>query len=172
MRFLHRIVVLLAMGALLTQTGCRHRSGEPLDMTHALGTDAIPEGWPADASSFLVNDEFGPRPPGPWSSFHKGIDLNMPEGTPIHATADGIVTYSGLQSNYGELVVLQHAREFATAYAHLRRRHVKRGDLLGKGECLGECGCTGNATGPHLHYEVRQNGAPVNPRGYLPIARP
>jgi murein DD-endopeptidase MepM/ murein hydrolase activator NlpD len=85
----------------------------------------------------------------------------------VHATADGVVTFSGTQGAYGDIVVVDHGGGYATAYAHLSRRGVRAGAQVRRGDRIGLVGRTGNATAPHLHYEVRRDGEAVNPEPYL-----
>jgi murein DD-endopeptidase MepM/ murein hydrolase activator NlpD len=100
---------------------------------------------------------------------HDGIDLSARAGTPVRAAESGRVLYSGSGlSDYGNLIVVRHAGDYATVYAHNRRNHVQRGDLVAKGDVIAEVGRTGNASGPHLHFEVRRRDRPVDPLRYLP----
>ncbi|HEY2542729.1 MAG TPA: M23 family metallopeptidase, partial [Gaiellaceae bacterium] len=99
---------------------------------------------------------------------HPGIDIGIPEGTPIHAAASGTVIYCGWESGYGNLVVIDHHDGIATAYAHQSRIAVSCNQDVSQGDVIGYSGCTGFCTGPHLHFEVRVNGSPVDPLGYLP----
>ena len=117
--------------------------------------------WPVNGP---ITSPFGPR----WGGFHPGIDIGVPEGTPIHAAAAGTVIYCGWESGYGNLVVIDHHNGIATAYAHQSRIAVSCGQNVAQGEVIGYSGCTGFCTGPHLHFEVRVNGTPVDPLGYLP----
>lgn len=98
---------------------------------------------------------------------HFGVDISAPTGTPIKATADGVVMVSRRQSEYGNLVVLKHPNGFSTRYGHLSAFKVRENDTVRKGDIIGYVGMTGRATAPHLHYEVRVNEAPVNPKPYL-----
>jgi murein DD-endopeptidase MepM/ murein hydrolase activator NlpD len=100
-------------------------------------------------------------------AFHKGVDLGAPTGTPVRATGDGLVTFADMESGYGRLVVIDHGRGLQTYYAHLSRCYVHAGEEVRRGEMLGAVGSTGRVTAPHLHYEVRIGGAPVNPYRYL-----
>ena len=117
--------------------------------------------WPVTGP---ITSPFGPR----WGGFHPGIDIGVPEGTPIHAAAAGTVIYCGWESGYGNLVVIDHHNGIATAYAHQSKIAVSCGQNVAQGEVIGYSGCTGFCTGPHLHFEVRVNGTPVDPIGYLP----
>lgn len=129
------------------------------------GTVATPSAagliWPVQGP---ITSPFGPR----WGGFHPGIDIGVPEGTPIHAAAAGTVIYCGWESGYGNLVVIDHHNGIATAYAHQSRIAVSCNQNVAQGQVIGYSGCTGFCTGPHLHFEVRVNGSPVDPIGYLP----
>ena len=113
--------------------------------------------WPLRV---VVGDRFGPR----GAAFHPGIDLPAATGTPVHAAAVGRVTFARLTtSGYGNLVVVQHAGGVKTMYAHLSRILAYRGESVTVGTLVGLVGATGEATGPHLHFEVRVRGAAVDP---------
>ena len=98
---------------------------------------------------------------------HTGIDIGVPYGTPIHAAAAGTVIYATWMEGYGNLVVIDHGNGLATAYAHQSQIAVSYGQQVNQGDVIGYVGCTGHCFGPHLHFEVRINGAPVDPLGYL-----
>ena len=98
---------------------------------------------------------------------HKGIDICAPPGTPILAATDGVVTFSGTEPEYGRLIVIEHGHGFSTAYGHLNKLLIKAGARVLKGQVVGTVGLSGNTTGPHLHFEVRLNGSPVNPARFL-----
>lgn len=117
--------------------------------------------WPVSGP---ITSPFGPR----WGSFHPGIDIGVPEGTPIHAAAAGTVVYCGWETGYGNLVVIDHHNGLATAYAHQSRIAVSCNDNVAQGQVIGYSGCTGYCTGPHVHFEVRVDGKPVDPIPYLP----
>lgn len=103
--------------------------------------------------------------------YHTGLDITNAEGTPIQASADGEVTFAGWGGRYGWMVLIQHSDELQTLYAHLNQIKVKEGQRVDRGDILGGMGRSGNATGVHLHYEVRRNGSPVNPTPYLRLQR-
>jgi len=103
--------------------------------------------------------------------FHSGIDITNAEGTPVQATADGEVEEAGWMERYGNGVVLSHGPGVETLYAHMSKVLVKEGQQVARGDILGEMGRTGNATGVHLHYEVRLKGRPVNPMPYMRLQR-
>ncbi|HSM75796.1 MAG TPA: M23 family metallopeptidase [Desulfobacterales bacterium] len=119
------------------------------------------EGW--------ISSRFGYRksPFGGRREFHKGVDIATKEGSPVVATADGLVTFSGAKASYGETVVIDHGHGIVTSYAHLSKTLVNPGDHVKRGDTVGLVGSTGRSTGPHVHYEVRLNGMPVNPQKYV-----
>ena len=98
---------------------------------------------------------------------HKGVDLAGPVGTPIHATADGVVSKAEWFSSYGLYVSLEHGGDLQTRYGHMSRLNVASGQQVRKGDVIGFIGSTGRSTGPHLHYEVRIAGSAVNPIPYM-----
>lgn len=98
---------------------------------------------------------------------HKGVDLAAPTGTPIYATADGIVGRADWFSSYGLYVSIDHGADLETRYAHMSRLAVAEGDRVNKGDIIGYVGSTGRSTGPHLHYEVRVDGVAVDPIPYM-----
>jgi murein DD-endopeptidase MepM/ murein hydrolase activator NlpD len=116
----------------------------------------IPLGWPLLVQ---VGDRFGPRS----SRFHAGIDLPAPAGTAVIASAAGKVTWAAPRGSWGNLVTVDHGRGVRTMYAHLATINVKVGEWLAGGTVLGRVGSTGDATGPHLHFEVRVDGAAIDP---------
>lgn len=110
---------------------------------------------------------------GKWRG-HKGVDYAAPTGTPIHATADGVVEFIGVQNGYGNVIILNHHSNYSTLYAHQNgfARGLRKGDRVEQGQLIGYVGSTGWSTGPHLHYEFRVAGNPVDPLAIdLPVAR-
>lgn len=105
-----------------------------------------------------------------WGRMHSGADFAGPHGTPIYATADGVVVHAGWQSGYGKLVKIQHQFGIETRYAHQSRIRVKVGQRVSRGQRIGDMGNTGRSTGTHLHYEVRVGGKAVNPMIYIKAA--
>jgi murein DD-endopeptidase MepM/ murein hydrolase activator NlpD len=98
------------------------------------------------------------------SSFHKGIDIAAPRGTPVKATASGVVKKSAYYNNgYGNLIVVQHAENLVSYYGHLDKRYAKKGDRVTRGDVIGTVGATGRATGPHLHFEIRKGEKTIDP---------
>jgi len=98
---------------------------------------------------------------------HDGIDQNAPTGTPFVATAEGVVTFAGLKPGFGNTIEVDHGAGVATLYAHASTLLVRAGKRVRRGEVIGQVGCTGACTGPHVHYEVHVNGRPVDPRNYV-----
>jgi murein DD-endopeptidase MepM/ murein hydrolase activator NlpD len=129
-------------------------------------TNVRPSVWPVDGR---LLSSFGGRT-DPFSgegAVHTGVDLSAPMGTPVHAAADGIVEHASWGGQYGNLVVIDHGNGMQTWYAHLSRFLVVPGQEIRRGDILGRSGATGRVTAPHLHYEVRVGGTPVNPYKYL-----
>jgi len=150
----------VAMGAavvVLVLQGCA--SGR-----RATDVETVPSGWPVPRASAVVTSEFG-APRG--KSRHEGIDLSAPAGTPVTATADGVIGFAGRSGDFGRLVIVDHGAGWQTGYAHLKRIKVKKGKKVARGDVIGTIGKSGNATGNHLHYEVRRDGRTVDPRPYL-----
>ena len=128
---------------------------------------SIPSLWPVYGP---ITSKFGDeRPPSPsrGSRFHRGVDISVPPGTPIVAPTDGVVSYVGREWDYGLMICLDHGHGFSTAYGHLKASAVRTGDKVRTGQVIGWVGLSGNSSGPHLHYEVRIQGSPVNPFRYL-----
>ncbi len=128
---------------------------------------AIPSRMPVEG--VRLTSEFGMRyhPVLGGRRGHKGVDLAGPTGTPIHASADGIVSKAQWFSSYGLYVALEHGAEIQTRYGHMSRLNVYAGQHVRKGDVIGYIGSTGRSTGPHLHYEVRIAGQAVNPIPYM-----
>jgi murein DD-endopeptidase MepM/ murein hydrolase activator NlpD len=103
-----------------------------------------------------------------WESCHPGIDIGVPSGTPIHAAAAGTVAIAGPESGYGNYTCIDHGGGLSTCYAHQESISVSVGQQVSQGQVIGISDCTGLCFGPHLHFEVRVNGQPVDPMGYLP----
>ena len=128
---------------------------------------ATPSLWPIMGR---LLSHFGKRedPFNGMQAFHSGVDISAPTGTPVRVTADGIVVaaeYSG--GGYGKLIVIDHGGGIETCYAHLSRIDVLPGQEVRMGQFIGATGATGRVTTPHLHYEVRRGGGPINPIQYL-----
>jgi murein DD-endopeptidase MepM/ murein hydrolase activator NlpD len=129
-------------------------------------TNVLPGLWPVTGR---LMGGFGERT-DPFSgegARHTGVDISAPMGTPVKATADGVIVSAGWNSGYGRCVIIDHGNGYQTLYGHLSKIDVMEGAEIRQGETLGLVGMTGRATGPHLHYEVRIHSTPVNPYRYL-----
>src|SRR4030042_1389936 len=127
---------------------------------------ATPKGYPVEGK---ISSPYGKRnnPISGKPGFHFGVDLSAAPGTPIRATADGVVSYSGWTQSSGYVVLIEHGCGFSTAYAHNRSNAVKVGQRMKRGEIVGYIGSTGKSTGPHVHYEVWEKGKRINPSKFL-----
>lgn len=128
---------------------------------------SMPTIWPTNG---FISSAFGSRSSpfgGGRVQFHKGIDISARSGTPIVATAEGTVQQAGRDGAYGISVEINHGSGIMTKYAHMQRLVVEHNEWVRRGQVIGYVGMTGRATGPHLHYEVRLNGVPVNPMRYM-----
>lgn len=131
---------------------------------------ATPQGLPVEgrlSSGFgmRVHPRYGRR------QFHSGIDLSAERGTPVHATADGIVSFSGWSKGSGNIVVIEHGQGLSTVYAHNTKNLIKVGQTVKRGQEIATTGSTGVSTGPHVHYEIWKNGECVNPETFEKAAR-
>ena len=134
-----------------------------------LGTGNMPTLWPVTGP---ITSPFGGREDpvlrGGEGEFHKGLDISAPYGTPIHATADGVVLSAALGNGYGREVVIDHGGGVHTLYAHMSGFHCSAGDQVVRGQIIGYAGTSGRTTGgAHVHYEVRLRDVAVNPHKYL-----
>ena len=134
-------------------------------LEHALA--GIPNTLPASLE--FISSGFGYRsdPFTGGGAFHAGLDFRGPIGAPIYAAAAGTVSYAGVRSGYGNCVEISHGNGLLTRYAHMSRIESRIGQAVKPGEVIGRIGSTGRSTGPHLHFEVRINDQPVNPRPFL-----
>lgn len=133
--------------------------------------DRLPVGMPTEGAR--ITSGFGGRsdPFHGGRGNHQGLDMAAPTGTPIYSTAEGVVTFSGRQRGYGNVVKIRHAFGFETVYAHLSKSRVQVGERVERGKLIADMGSTGRSTGSHLHYEVRIDGRPVDPRKFIGAAR-
>ncbi len=131
------------------------------------GPISIPSRTPLDGLTMTSNFGMRVHPVLGGLRAHKGIDLSAPVGTPIHATADGVVGKAAWFGGYGLYVQLEHGNDLETRYGHMSRLNVAEGQHIHKGDIVGYVGTTGRSTGPHLHYEVRVSGVAVNPVPYM-----
>jgi murein DD-endopeptidase MepM/ murein hydrolase activator NlpD len=128
--------------------------------------NSTPTILPADG---WITSYFGQRM-SPWAGrlkMHEGLDVGAPYGTPVHAPADGIITYSGEKAGFGKFVQIDHGYGIETIYAHNQSLNVRSGQKIKRGYLLAAVGNTGHSTGPHLHYEVRVNGIAVDPLYFI-----
>ena len=133
---------------------------------YRIAAQKLPFGFPV-SGYYRSTSGFGPR----WGRMHEGHDFAGATGTPIHATADGVVVHAGKQSGYGNLIKIKHDFGYETRYAHLSKIRVQVGQRVSRGERIGDMGNTGRSTGTHLHYEIRKSGSPTNPMKYIKAAR-
>ena len=140
---------------------------EQLLFNRALDRNAVPSRDPI-ANSYVTSG-FGGRadPFGGGTQFHKGIDFEADVGDPVLAVADGVVSYAGVRSGYGNVVEIDHGNGYVTRYAHNSRLERQVGDLVRAGQEIAKAGSTGRSTGAHVHFEVWQDGVVVNPRKFL-----
>ncbi|HEX9144454.1 MAG TPA: M23 family metallopeptidase, partial [Candidatus Binatia bacterium] len=117
--------------------------------------------WPVNGK---INSGFGPR----GSSFHDGVDIGAPEGTPIHAIEKGEVIYSDELRGYGNIVIVRHGGNMTSVYAHNQVNLVREGQTIERGAVVARVGSTGRVTGPHLHFEIRKNNMAQDPLRLLP----
>lgn len=127
---------------------------------------ATPKGWPVEGR---ITSTYGSRenPIHGGSDYHTGVDISVGQGTPVKATADGIVSFSGWSGGSGNLIVIEHGFGYSTFYAHNKNVKVKVGQRVARGEVIASAGSTGSSTGPHSHYEIWKNGRHVNPKPFL-----
>ncbi len=131
------------------------------------GLDSIPQVAPAHVE--MVSSSYGYRrdPFTGAGAMHNGLDFRGPHGAPIYAAAKGTITFAGRKSGYGKTIEISHGNGMMTRYAHMSRYAGTLGQEVGAGDVIGAIGSTGRSTGPHLHFEVRINDRPVNPRPFL-----
>jgi len=164
---LHPFWVLALLVVLLVVGGCATRRAERLE---AENRHDIPSICPVRCKEVVISSRFGVRK-DPFTGQmrqHNAVDFVAPMGTPVVATADGVVVYAGREGGYGRIVKINHGCGIETWYGHLRAIRVKMGKWVRRGDRIGKLGKSGRTTGPNLHYEVRINGKPVNPAKYLP----
>jgi murein DD-endopeptidase MepM/ murein hydrolase activator NlpD len=140
---------------------------ESLLFNRQLDMNAVPGREPI-ANSYITSG-FGGRA-DPFSgghANHKGIDFKANVGDPVLAVADGVVSYSGVRSGYGNVIEVDHGNGYVTRYAHNSRLTRKVGELVRAGQEIAKAGSTGRSTGAHVHFEVWENGRVVNPRNFL-----
>jgi murein DD-endopeptidase MepM/ murein hydrolase activator NlpD len=132
----------------------------------AFQKDVVPTVWPVNGQ---IVSHFGDRsdPLNGEGGFHSGVDLSAKVGTVVNSAADGIVTAAQWAGRYGKAILIDHGNGMTTLYAHLSGFEVIPGQEVHRGQLIGHSGATGRVSGPHLHFEIRQGGNPVNPSRYL-----
>jgi len=154
-----------------------HLEREVLHINDRLRSDilrlaSIPRGLPVNG---YVTDGFGMRRnpfSGEGREVHEGLDIAVDFGTPVTATADGLVIYAAPQAGYGNLVIVYHSNGITTRYGHLSRISVEAGQRVRRSDQVGNAGSTGRSTGPHVHYEIRENDQSVDPMSYTKQTQP
>ena len=127
---------------------------------------ATPLGWPV-AGTLSSPYGFRNHPVHEEKKFHTGVDISVPSGSAVKATANGVVSFAGWTERSGIVVVVEHGHGFSTAYAHNRKALVRVGQHIARGEAIAQSGSTGVSTGPHVHYEIWRNGRHTDPIGFL-----
>jgi murein DD-endopeptidase MepM/ murein hydrolase activator NlpD len=142
---------------------------EQLIMNRSVDSNAMLDFVPVQEG--YVSSSFGRRsdPITGRIAMHTGTDFSAPRGTPIFAVGAGVVTFSGRNGAYGNMVEISHGDGYKTRYAHAHELKVEKGDLVSKGQQIATVGSTGRSTGPHLHFEVYRNGMAVNPARYIAL---
>src|SRR4051812_11438624 len=156
-----------------TPPATRHHASAPEGRTTTVSTAPVSTSCGSDriiapVKNYVVTGDFGEQRPG---HLHSGLDLAVPYGTPIVAAACGVVTTVEAESGYGNIVCVRHSASLTTCYAHMSRFASHVGEHVHQGQVIGYVGATGDATGPHVHFETRVNGRPVDPAPYLSGAK-
>lgn len=125
--------------------------------------------WPVSPGRRRVTSRFGDRdhPIFDRVIFHRGMDIGAKAGSAVFASKAGVVKYAGVKSGYGNIIILKHGQDYKTVYAHLRRKFVRQGQYIQKGQRIGEIGETGHTTGPNLHFEIRKARKAMDPLKFL-----
>jgi murein DD-endopeptidase MepM/ murein hydrolase activator NlpD len=140
-------------------------------MDDRLARKTVPTTMPVTGGYYSSNYGYRLDPITGHSEFHTGVDIVAGIGTKVMAAAGGVVSYSGTMPEYGNVVDVDHDNGLTSRYAHLSKRLVKVGDVVMKGQLIALVGNTGRTTGPHLHFEVREKGIPLNPNKFLAIGK-
>lgn len=173
-----RLVVVPFVGLALMAIGGAHSTAPGPAAASAAGSPPARLVWPIHAS-WVMTQPYGctPFPMEPVASwcptghFHAGIDMATSLGTPIYAAASGVARVADDRTGYGLYVVIDHGGGVATLYGHMDSAAVRGGEPVAAGQQIGRVGSSGLSTGPHLHFEVRRGGRPVDPSPWLPAAR-
>ena len=161
---------LASLAALLNDRNDKLVAMETLLMQDSLDKKKFPSVAPVSGGDYSSNFGWRIDPFTGQNAMHEGVDFMAPEGTPIMASAAGIVVYSGLHPQYGNMVEIDHGNDIVTRYGHASRLLVKVGQVVRRGQEIAEVGSTGRSTGNHLHFEVRYKGIAQNPRRFLESA--
>ena len=140
-------------------------------MDDRLARKTIPTTMPVEMGYYSSNYGYRVDPITGRSTFHTGVDLIAPPGTPVVAAAGGVVATVAYVAEYGNIVDVDHDNGLTSRYAHLSRSVVRVGDVVMKGQAIAQVGSTGRSTGPHLHFEVREKGIPLNPNKFLQLGK-
>jgi murein DD-endopeptidase MepM/ murein hydrolase activator NlpD len=140
-------------------------------MDDRLARKSVPTTMPVAAGFYSSNYGYRLDPITGRSTFHTGVDIIAAAGTAVMAAAGGVVTFSGGMAEYGNVVEVGHDNGLTSRYAHLSKSLVKVGDVVMKGQLIAQVGATGRVTGPHLHFEVREKGIPLNPNKFLALGK-
>jgi murein DD-endopeptidase MepM/ murein hydrolase activator NlpD len=140
-------------------------------MDDRLARKTIPTTMPVAMGYYSSNFGYRIDPITGRSTFHTGVDIIAPPGTPVMAAAGGVVSAAELHPEYGNIVDIDHDNGLTSRYAHLTKSSVKVGDVVMKGQVIATVGSTGRTTGPHLHFEVREKGIPLNPNKFLALGK-
>jgi murein DD-endopeptidase MepM/ murein hydrolase activator NlpD len=151
----------------IEQQSARLMALQSVLIDNQLQAAVTPAGWPVNGG--WMSSSFGPRndPFTGHRSVHRGVDIASPMGSPIMAMGDGVVTWAGPKTGYGNLVEVNHGQGYATRYAHASAVLVKVGDVVSRGDVVARVGSSGRSTGPHLHFEVLKGRSQVDPVGFL-----
>jgi murein DD-endopeptidase MepM/ murein hydrolase activator NlpD len=161
------------MDELVKQTDDRGERLEVLDQLlrdERVATGVIPTTLPVTTGYHSSNFGYRSDPFTSGLAFHAGIDFIAGTGSPIYAAAGGVVVTSDMHGEYGNMIEIDHGNGLTTRYAHTRKRYVKAGEIVLKGQKIAEVGSTGRSTGAHLHFEVRDRGTAINPVHFLKIS--
>jgi murein DD-endopeptidase MepM/ murein hydrolase activator NlpD len=162
-----------AAAAAATASGSSSPSAAPSagDAPASAAAPTNPGGFIVPLDSYTITSPFGYRvhPIYGTTLLHTGVDMAAPSGTPIHVAASGVVVSAGWIDGYGNATIVDHGGGLATLYGHQSAILVSEGQKVTQGQTIGRVGCTGSCTGPHLHFEVRVNGTPVNPLNYVSL---
>jgi murein DD-endopeptidase MepM/ murein hydrolase activator NlpD len=140
-------------------------------MDDRLARKTIPTTMPVEMGYYSSNYGYRVDPITGRSTFHTGVDLIAPPGTPVMAAAGGVVSTVAYVAEYGNIVDVDHDNGLTSRYAHLSKSIVRVGDVVMKGQKIALVGNTGRTTGPHLHFEVREKGIPLNPNKFLSLGK-